>query len=485
MEKKFIGNKEEDYSKWYLDLISKAELADYGPSKGSMIIRPRGLKIWNKIQNIFNEMLEESGHQNAYFPTLIPESFIAKEKDHVEGFAPELFTISSIGGKKLDENLVLRPSSETIIWNSFRNWIKSYKDLPLLLNQWANVFRAELRTKPFLRTSEFLWQEGHTAHKDKEEALKETMLILSYYKKLIQDYLAIPVLDGVKTESEKFAGAVETYAIELMLQDKKALQGGTSHYLGQNFSRAFDVKFVDSNGKEDFPHSTSWGFSTRLIGAIIMSHSDERGLVLPPKIATEKIAIVPIFKQNNKGEVLNYAEKIKKILLQKFKEKELILDSDEDKSPGWKFSQYELLGIPLRIEIGERDIKESTLVLSRRDTFKKTTLKIEEIIKTAEESLDSMQKELFEKRLNFYNENTHYIKKHDELLEFFKEEGGRGFAICSFKNEQKIEKQIKEETRATVRIIPLESDYYKDRVGNSCIISGEKNCDIGIFARAH
>ena len=473
--------------KWYEDLIQKAQLASYGPSKGSMIIRPRGAKIWERIKEIFNEMIIESGHENAYFPSLIPESFINKEKDHVEGFAPELFTVSKIGEKELNEKLFLRPTSEVIIWDTFKKWINSHRDLPILINQWGNVFRAELRTKLFLRTSEFLWQEGHTAHKTKKEAMDETLLILNYYKNLMQNYLAIPVFDGIKTESEKFAGAISTYCIEALMQDNKVLQAATSHYFGQNFSKAFDVKFNDVDGSEKNPYSSSWGISTRLIGALIMSHSDEKGLVLPPEIASEKIVVIPIFKQTNKTKVLDYCKQIVNELKKEFGARSVIFDTLEDKSPGWKFSQYELFGIPLRLEIGERDIDSKSIMLFRRDNLEKSKIKRDELLSVCKKLLKDIQENLFKKREKELYDNIFYINDYDSFKKHFAEDGGHGFVVSNFNLNKKIEEQIKKETKTSIRLIPFKDDskINLNKLSGKCMFTLEKTDTIVLFARSH
>ena len=359
-----------DYAQWYVDIVLKARLADYSPVKGCMVIRPRGYALWERIQSVLDGMFKDTGHENAYFPLLIPESFIHKEAEHIEGFSPELAVVTHAGGEQLEEPLVLRPTSETIIWAMYKKWIQSYRDLPILINQWANVLRWEKRTRLFLRTTEFLWQEGHTAHETSEDAVEETLKILGIYQKFAEEYLAMPVLYGRKSEQEKFAGAVDTYAIEAMMQDKRALQAGTSHFLGQNFAKAFDVTYQTRGGELGHVWATSWGVSTRLVGALIMTHSDDRGLVIPPRLAPTEAVIVPIFKNQTKAQVLAYAEQVKESL----GDLRIELDADDQYSPGWKFSEWEMLGVPVRIEIGPRDVDAGKVVLVRRDTGEKAVI---------------------------------------------------------------------------------------------------------------
>ncbi|HRS65862.1 MAG TPA: proline--tRNA ligase, partial [Spirochaetia bacterium] len=352
-----------DYSQWYIDIILNAKLADYSPVKGSMVIRPRGYSIWERLRDELDRRFKATGHQNAYFPMFIPMSFLKKEAEHVEGFSPELAVVTHAGGEELEEPLVVRPTSETIIWHMYKSWIQSYRDLPLLYNQWANVVRWEKRTRLFLRTAEFLWQEGHTAHETKEDAIEETLRMLNVYKDFVEEYLCLPVIAGKKSESEKFAGAVDTYSIEAMMQDFKALQAGTSHFLGQNFAKAFDVQFQTRSGTLDYVWATSWGVSTRLIGAIIMTHSDDKGLVLPPTLAQEELVVIPIFKTDSKTDVLRYAQDVTSML--RDRGRRVVLDDDDTASPGWKFAEWEMRGVPIRIEAGPKDMAQGTVVMVR------------------------------------------------------------------------------------------------------------------------
>ena len=398
-----ITPRSENYSQWYVDTVIQAKLADYAPVKGCMVIRPRGYALWERIQSNLDRMFKETGHSNAYFPLLIPESFIKKEAEHVEGFSPELAVVTHAGGEPLEEPLVLRPTSETIIWSMYKKWIQSYRDLPLLINQWANVLRWEKRTRLFLRTTEFLWQEGHTAHETSAEAEQEAVRMLEVYKKFAEEYMAIPVLTGKKSESEKFAGAVTTYAIEAMMQDKKALQAGTSHFLGQNFAKAFDVSFQNREGALEYVWATSWGVSTRLIGALIMTHSDDKGLVVPPRLAPTEAVIIPIFQNKNKAEVLKYSEEVFNELKKEYR---VVMDADDNNSPGWKFAEWELAGVPVRIEIGPRDMENSKVVLVRRDTGEKLFIDKREASDKIKNLLSDIQADLYNKALAFRENNT-------------------------------------------------------------------------------
>ena len=365
---KGITSRSEDYSRWYTDIVIKAELADYSPVKGCMVIRPHGFAIWERMRDALDGMIKETGHQNAYFPLFIPERLLAKEAEHVEGFAPECAVVTEGGGKPLDEKLYIRPTSESIIYSIYSKWVKSYRDLPVLINQWANIVRWEMRTRLFLRTTEFLWQEGHTCHATEEEAMEETLKMLGVYKKFAEEYMAMPVIDGVKSESEKFAGAVNTYTIEAMMQDRKALQAGTSHFLGQNFSRAFDIRYQSRQKTLEYVWQSCWGVSSRLVGALIMSHSDDRGLVLPPRLAPIEVVIVPIYTdEESQSKVMAAASKVKSIL----SAVRCHLDDRDQYKPGWKFNEWELKGVPLRIEIGPKDIENDQAVIARRDTLKK------------------------------------------------------------------------------------------------------------------
>ena len=464
-----------DYSQWYIDIVLNAKLADYAPVKGCMVIRPRGYALWERIQQGLDAMFKATGHVNAYFPLLIPESFMKKEAEHVEGFSPELAVVTHAGGEKLEEPLVVRPTSETIIWSMYKKWIQSYRDLPILINQWANVVRWEKRTRLFLRTSEFLWQEGHTAHATAEEAEEETLRILGVYRTFAEEYMAIPVLHGVKTDAEKFAGAVRTYCIEAMMQDRKALQAGTSHNLGQNFARAFDVTFQTKDKTLDHVWATSWGVSTRLIGAVIMAHSDDKGLVLPPRLAPIEVAIVPIFKNETKDTVLAFARKLHAELAPSFR---VVLDTDDQNTPGWKFAEYEVQGVPLRVEIGPRDIEKGQFVAARRDTGEKAFIPVAEAAVRLRALLEDIQKSLFQRALKFRQENTF---RTDDYAEF-KGLLDRGFIESGWCGDAACEAKVKEETKATIRLLPLEG---KDPAGASCMVCGKPARHIAVFGRAY
>ncbi|WP_456405656.1 proline--tRNA ligase [Caldithrix abyssi] len=466
-----------DYSRWYTDVILQAKLADYSPVKGAMVIRPNGYAIWEMIQQNLDRMFKETGHVNAYFPLLIPESFMKKEAEHVEGFSPECAVVTIGGGQELEEPLYIRPTSETIIWSMYKKWIMSYRDLPILINQWANVLRWELRTRLFLRTSEFLWQEGHTAHATYEEAEQETMLILNLYKKFVEEYLAIPVIAGRKSDAEKFAGALHTYSIEAMMQDKKALQAGTSHNLGQNFAKAFDVKFQDQQGQLQYVWATSWGVSTRLIGALIMTHGDDNGVVIPPRVAQRQIVIVPIWRgEEEKKQVLDYADAVKKELTKEFT---VILDDREQYKPGYKFAEWELQGIPLRLEIGPRDVAKNGLVMVRRDLLKKEFIAREGVLQTVRATLDLMQKEMLERARKFQEDNTHQVDDYDQFKKTIEEEGG--FINSHWCGSAECEAKIKEDTKATIRNIPFDRKAEKGK----CIICGKESEGRVIFAKAY
>ncbi|NCN05266.1 MAG: proline--tRNA ligase [Spirochaetales bacterium] len=474
-----------NYSDWYIDIVTQAKLADYSPVKGSMVIRPRGYALWEKIQGTLDKMFKDTGHTNAYFPLLIPESFLHKEAEHVEGFAPELAVVTHGGGAKLDEPLVIRPTSETIIWSMYKKWIQSYRDLPLLINQWANVVRWEKRTRLFLRTTEFLWQEGHTAHGSSEEAVEETLRMLEVYRTFAEEYMAMPVLTGVKSESEKFAGAVNTYAIEALMQDKRALQAGTSHFLGQNFAKAFDVTFQTKDGTLDHVWATSWGVSTRLIGALIMAHSDDNGLVLPPKLAPTQAVIVPIFKTQNKAEVLTYADGIYQALRQELGTdfNRVVLDDDDSNSPGWKFAEWEMVGVPVRIELGPRDMENQKAVLVRRDTREKEIVEVSQVPKRVRELLEDIQTNLYNRALEFRKANTFEANSYEEFREFFAGDGGGGFVLAPWSGDAKAEARVKEETKATIRVLPFGNE--EKAQGRTCIFTGEPAKFMAIFAKAY
>ncbi|MFQ3620155.1 MAG: proline--tRNA ligase [Spirochaetales bacterium] len=472
-----ITPREVNYSDWYVDIIIQAKLADYSPVKGCMVIRPRGYALWERIQSVLDGMFKATGHQNAYFPLLIPESFIRKEAEHVEGFAPELAVVTHGGGEALEEPLVIRPTSETIIWSMYKKWIQSYRDLPLLINQWANVLRWEKRTRLFLRTTEFLWQEGHTAHATAEEAQEETLRMLEVYRTFAEEYLALPVLTGQKSESEKFAGAVATYAIEAMMQDRKALQAGTSHNLGQNFAKAFDVTFQDKNGNLSYVYATSWGVSTRLIGALIMAHSDDKGLVLPPKIAPTQLVVIPIYKTANKGAVLEYSDQLVRSLKEKFT---VEYDPDDSFSPGYKFAEWELRGVPLRVEVGPKDMEKNQVVLVRRDTGEKSYVPLSRIQERIQDLLDQMQRDLFQRALEFRTSHTRFIEAYEDFKSFFAEDGG--FAESPWCGNPECEARIKEDTKATIRVLPFGNE---ERVKGSCIACEAKAKHLAIFAKSY
>ena len=475
---KGITGKETDYSAWYNDIVLKAELADYAPVKGCMVIRPHGYAIWEKIRDRLDQMFKETGHENAYFPLLIPESFIQKEAEHIEGFSPELAVVTHGGGKKLEEPLIIRPTSETIIWSMYKNWIQSYRDLPLLINQWANIVRWEMRTRLFLRTTEFLWQEGHTAHATAEEAEEETLRMLEVYKTFAEEYMAMPVITGKKSESQKFAGAVATYAIEAMMGDRKALQAGTSHYLGQNFAKAFDVKFQNEDNLEEYVYATSWGVSTRLIGALVMTHSDDKGLVLPPKLSPFEVIIVPIWKNDEEeSEVREFTGKLEG----RFKKTGISykIDDRTNVTPGWKFNWWELKGIPVRIEIGPKDVAENQMVLVRRDNGEKSFVPINKAENELGRVIEMIQKDLFERAVAFRNDNTEKLDSYDRLREYYSGKGGFGEAYWC--GSEECEKEIQKETKATIRVIPFEQP---DEKGN-CVKCGKKSETMVVFAKAY
>lgn len=491
MTKRVIESRKNDYSAWYNDIVIKAGLAEHSDVRGCMVIKPYGFSIWENIQRVLDEMFKATGHKNAYFPLFIPKSYLSKEASHVKGFAKECAVVTHYRLKlsddkknivvdenaKLDEELIVRPTSETIIWNTYKKWIRSYRDLPILLNQWANVVRWEMRTRLFLRTSEFLWQEGHTAHESEEEAKQEALKILDIYADFLENWMAIPVLKGKKSENEKFAGAVDTYCVEALMQDKKALQAGTSHFLGQNFAKAFDVKFTNRFGKEEYVWASSWGVSTRLMGALIMTHSDDKGLVLPPKLAPVKVVIVPVFKnQDEYNNVINYAEKLIKDLK---KEKiEFIFDNDQKHKPGWKFAEYELKGIPVRITIGPKDIQNGTVEIYRRDTSIKEVTKIDNIGIKITKLLKNIQNNLYNKALSFREKNTFFASNYNEFKKMIKE---GGFVYAFWDGTTETEEKIKEESKATIRCIPFSSKKEKGK----CIYTN-KDTDLKVvFARAY
>ncbi len=488
---KVLAKREEDYAQWYNDLVVKADLAENSGVRGCMVIKPYGYAIWETMQSDLDRRFKETGHQNAYFPIFIPKSYFSKEADHVEGFAKECAVVTHYRLKnaedgsgvvvdedaRLEEELIVRPTSETIIWDTYRNWVQSYRDLPILLNQWANVVRWEMRTRLFLRTAEFLWQEGHTAHATQAEAVQEAETMLRVYAEFVEEILAIPVIRGIKTESERFAGALETYCIEALMQDGKALQAGTSHFLGQNFAKAFDVKFQDKEGKVDHVWATSWGVSTRLMGALIMSHSDNNGLVLPPRLAPTQLVIVPIYRGQEELDALRpVAEK----LMNELRDHgvRVRFDDRDTHKPGWKFNQYELQGVPLRIALGKRDLENGTVELARRDTLEKSSIPLEEVAGTVNELLGQIQQSLFERALRFQKANTHRVDSWEEFVERI-EEGG--FLSAHWDGTAETEERIKKETKATIRCIPLNAEEENGK----CVYSGNPSKKRVLFARAY
>ncbi len=489
---KELTSRKENYSQWYNDLVLKADLAENSAVRGCMVIKPYGYAIWEKIQGELDRMFKETGHVNAYFPLFIPKSFFSKEAQHVEGFAKECAVVTHYrlkndeNGKgivvdetaKLEEELIVRPTSETIIWNTYKNWIQSYRDLPILINQWANVVRWEMRTRLFLRTTEFLWQEGHTAHATKEEALEETLRMLNVYTTFAEHFLALPVIKGVKTETERFAGAIDTYTIETLMQDGKALQGGTSHFLGQNFARAFDVKFLNKEGKLDFVWATSWGVTTRLIGALIMAHSDDNGLVLPPKLAPIQVVIVPIHKSDEQLDAIS----VKAVAIKKSLEAlgiSVKFDNRDTQKPGWKFAEYELKGVPVRIAIGPRDLENNTVELARRDTLEKTTISADGIENYVHNLLDEIQANIYQKALKFRDENIIRVDTWEEFREIVEVKGG--FAYAHWDGTPETEAKIKEETKATIRCIPIDNPLEDGK----CILTGKPSRQRVLFATAY
>jgi len=472
-----ITPRAEDYSRWYTDVIAAAELADYSPVKGCMVIRPTGFAIWEKMQQALDGMFKETGHVNAYFPLFIPESFMHKEAEHVEGFAPECAVVTHGGGKKLEEPLFVRPTSETIIWSMYQKWIQSYRDLPILINQWCNVVRWEMRTRLFLRTTEFLWQEGHTAHATFDDAEKETRQMLEVYRTFAEQYMAAPVIAGKKTESEKFAGALHTYCIEAMMQDGKALQAGTSHNLGQNFAKAFDVQYLNEAGTLDYVWATSWGVSTRLVGALIMTHSDDKGLVIPPKLAPLEVVLVPIWKGDDEQKaVLERAEKLTADWKGKFSFK---LDARDQYRPGWKFNEWEKRGVPLRIEMGPKDLQNDAAVLVRRDTGEKRVVKQADLVSEIRVTLDRMQSDLFNRAKAFREQNTRPIDSYEEFKKQIDEPGG--FFLAHWDGDAATEARLQEETKATIRCIPLDA---KPEAG-MCMITGRPSERRVLIAKAY
>jgi prolyl-tRNA synthetase len=487
---KVITPKDKDYSQWYNDIVIKAGLADYSAVRGCMVIKPYGYAIWERMQSILDGMFKATGHSNAYFPLFIPKSFFAKEAAHVEGFAKECAVVTHYRLKnsdkglvvdedaKLEEELIVRPTSETIIWNTYKTWIQSYRDLPLLINQWANVVRWEMRTRLFLRTAEFLWQEGHTAHATQQEAIEEAERMLGVYTDFAEKFMSMPVIKGTKTANERFAGAIETYCIEALMQDGKALQAGTSHFLGQNFAKAFDVTFLTKEGKPEHVWATSWGVSTRLMGALVMQHSDDEGLILPPLLAPIQVVIVPIYREESQLTKINETVKgIKDTLeLQGIRVK---YDNDDKHSPGWKFAEYELKGVPVRIGIGPKDLENGTIEIVRRDTRQKQIMPIAEAVNFVKNLMEEIQQNLYKKALDFRNDNTHKANDYTEFKEILEKKSG--FVLAHWDGTAETEEKIKEETKATIRCIPLNNNKEEGK----CVYSGKPSSQRVIFAKAY
>ncbi len=488
-----LTSRKEDYSKWYNELVVKADLAENSRVRGCMVIKPYGFAIWEKMKDELDRKFKETGHQNAYFPLFVPKSLFEAEEKNAEGFAKECAVVTHYRLRtdpnnpqklivdpdaKLEEELIVRPTSEAIIWSTYKNWIQSYRDLPILINQWANVVRWEMRTRLFLRTTEFLWQEGHTAHSTKEEAIEETEKMLEVYAEFAENFMAMPVIKGIKSPSERFAGAVETYCIEAMMQDGKALQAGTSHFLGQNFAEAFDVKFTNKEGEMEYAWATSWGVSTRLMGALIMAHSDDHGLVLPPTLAPFQVVIVPIFKGEDQ---LRQVDEVAFEIQNKLKAKGISVkyDNDNQNKPGWKFAEYELKGVPVRIALGARDLENKTVEVARRDTLTKEVQPLEGIENYIEELLQKIQQEIYLKALNFRDSNITKVDSYDEFKKVLEEEGG--FISAHWDGTEEEEEQIKEETKATIRCIPLDAETEN----GVSLISGKPSSKRVIFAKSY
>ena len=489
---KAIPSRSENYSEWYNELIKEANLAENSAVRGCMVIKPYGFSIWEKMQRALDDMFKETGHENAYFPLFIPKSFLSKEASHVAGFAKECAVVTHYrlkndpngGGvivdpdAKLEEELIVRPTSETVIWSTYKNWIQSYRDLPLLINQWANVVRWEMRTRIFLRTTEFLWQEGHTAHATADEAVAETRQMLEVYARFAEEWMALPVVKGHKTANERFAGAEDTLCIEAMMQDGKALQAGTSHFLGQNFAKAFDVKFQSREGTLEYVWGTSWGVSTRLMGALIMAHSDDSGLVLPPKLAPIQVVIVPIYRTDE--QLAQISERVNEIVkgLRK-KGISVKFDNSDANKPGWKFAEYELRGVPVRLAMGGRDLENGTIELARRDTRTKETVEVAGIEDRIEALLEEIQQNIYQKALDFRAANTHRVDNYDDFKKVLDEKGG--FILAHWDGTPETEERIKEETKATIRCIP----YNAPQEDGQCILTGKPSTQRVLFARAY
>ena len=489
---KGLPDKNQNFSAWYNELVKKADLAENSSVRGCMVIKPYGFSIWEKMQSTLDSMFKKSGHQNAYFPLFVPKSYLSKEADHVKGFAKECAVVTHYRLKnddkgkglivdpkaKLEEELIVRPTSETIIWNTYKNWIQSYRDLPILINQWANVVRWEMRTRLFLRTSEFLWQEGHTAHSTKEEAEEETLKILDIYSEFLEKTMAIPVLKGIKSENEKFAGAIETYCVEALMQDGKALQVGTSHFLGQNFAKAFDVQFSTPQGKKEYVWGTSWGVSTRLVGALVMAHSDEKGLVLPPNLAPIQVVMIPIF--NNEKEYNKINNVFSKIASQlDNKNISYKIDNRKNNKPGWKFAEYELKGVPIRLALGPKDLENNTIEITRRDTLKKEITNIKSIEDKISNYLIEIQNNIYKKANDFKNKNSHTAKNYENFKNIIKNKSG--FVYAHWDGTVETEEKSKKETKATIRCIPIT----KKQNEGKCMVTGKKSKGMVVFAKAY
>lgn len=487
-----ITSRKEDYSKWYNELVIKADMAENSGVRGCMVIKPYGFAIWEKMQRQLDQMFKDTGHENAYFPLFIPKSYLSKEADHVEGFAKECAVVTHYRLKnsengngvivdpeaKLEEELIVRPTSETIIWNTYKNWVKSYRDLPILINQWANVVRWEMRTRLFLRTSEFLWQEGHTAHANEKEAIEEAERMLEVYADFVENFMGVPVIKGVKSPSERFAGAIETYCIEAMMQDGKALQAGTSHFLGQNFAKAFDVKYQSKEGKQEFVWATSWGVSTRLIGALIMSHSDDNGLVLPPNIAPIQVVIIPIHRTDEQLDAISKIAKDLKIELNK-SGISVKFDNRTEYKPGWKFNEYELKGVPVRVTIGPKDLENNQVEIARRDTLEKSLVNIEGLSVYITELLQEIQNSIFKKAKERMNSLITPVDTYEDFKKVLDEKGG--FVLAHWDGTIEVEEKIKTETKATIRCIPFDAV----EENGVCIYSGNPSKKRVLFARAY
>ena len=489
---KGLPDKNQNFSAWYNELVKKADLAENSSVRGCMVIKPYGFSIWEKMQSTLDSMFKKSGHQNAYFPLFVPKSYLSKEADHVKGFAKECAVVTHYRlinddkGKglivdpkaKLEEELIVRPTSETVIWNTYKNWIQSYRDLPILVNQWANVVRWEMRTRLFLRTSEFLWQEGHTAHSTKDEAEEETLKILNIYSEFLEKTMAIPVLKGIKSENEKFAGAVETFCVEALMQDGKALQAGTSHFLGQNFAKAFNVQFSTPQGKKEYVWGTSWGVSTRLVGALVMAHSDDKGLVLPPNLAPIQVVMIPIFNNEKEYEEINNA--FSKIALQlDNKNISYKIDNRKNNKPGWKFAEYELKGVPIRLALGPKDLENNTIEITRRDTLKKETTDIKSIRDKILNYLIEIQDNIYKKANDFKNKNSNTAKNYEDFKNIIKNKSG--FVYAHWDGTVETEEKIKKETKATIRCIPIT----KKQNEGKCMVTGKKSKGMVVFAKAY